>query len=117
MPANFKKFDVKHGLSVNGLEFVDANRNVTLNNLTVQGTSTVVDTRTVSTTDPIISLGASGSTRTISSVTVASPGRLFFNADDFADTAIGDSFEYNSTGTDAYYTTDATTITVTVKLD
>jgi len=44
MPANFKKFDVKHGLSVNGLEFVDANRNVTLNNLTVQGTSTVVDT-------------------------------------------------------------------------
>ena len=101
MPANFKKFDVKHGLSVNGLEFVDANRNVTLNNLTVQGTSTVVDTRTVSTTDPIISLGASGSTRTISSVTVASPGRLFFNADDFADTAVGDSFEYNSTGTDA----------------
>jgi hypothetical protein len=101
MPANFKKFDVKHGLSVNGLEFVDANRNVTLNNLTVQGTSTVVDTRTVSTTDPIISLGASGSTRTISSITAATPGRLFFSADDFADVAVGDSFEYNSAGSAA----------------
>ena len=62
MPANFKKFDVKHGISVNGLPFVDENRNVTLNNLTVQGTSTVVDTRTVSQTDPIISIGSAGST-------------------------------------------------------
>ena len=62
MANNFKKFDVKHGLSVNGLAFVDENRNVTLNNLTVQGTSTVIDTRTLTTVDPIISLGKSGST-------------------------------------------------------
>ena len=101
MPANFKKFDVKHGLSVNGLEFVDENRNVTLNNLTVQGTSTVVDTRTVTQTDPIIGLGVAGSTLTITEVTVGTPGRLKFGADDFADIAIGDSFEYNSTTTDA----------------
>ena len=101
MPANFKKFDVKHGLSVNGLEFVDENRNVTLNNLTVQGTSTVVDTRTVTAVDPIISLGTSGSTHTITEVTVANPGRLKFGADAFDDVAVGDSFEYNSTGTDA----------------
>ena len=101
MPANFKKFDVKHGLSVNGLEFVDENRNVTLNNLTVQGTSTVVDTRTVTQTDPIIGLGVAGSTLTVTQVTVANPGKLKFGADDFADIAVGDSFEYNSTGTDA----------------
>ena len=101
MPANFKKFDVKHGLSVNGLEFVDEDRNVTLNNLTVQGTSTVVDTRTVTQTDPIIGLGVAGSTLTITEVTAAAPGRLKFGADDFADIAVGDSFEYNSTTTDA----------------
>ena len=101
MPANFKKFDVKHGLSVNGLEFVDENRNVTLNNLTVQGTSTVVDTRTVTAVDPIISLGTAGSTHTITEVTIANPGRLKFGADAFDDIAVGDSFEYNSTGTDA----------------
>ena len=101
MPANFKKFDVKHGLSVNGLEFVDANRNVTLNNLTVQGTSTVVDTRTVTAVDPIISLGTSGSTHTIEAVAIANPGRLKFGADAFADIAVGDSFEYNSTTSDA----------------
>lgn len=101
MSANFKKFDVKHGLSVNGLEFVDENRNVTLNNLTVQGTSTVVDTRTVTQTDPVIGLGVAGSTLAITSVTVGTPGRLKFDADDFADIAVGDSFEYNSTTTDA----------------
>ena len=101
MPANFKKFDVKHGLSVNGLEFVDENRNVTLNNLTVQGTSTVIDTRTVTAVDPIISLGTAGSTHTISEVTVGNPGRLKFDADAFDDIAVGDSFEYNSTGNDA----------------
>ena len=101
MPANFKKFDVKHGLSVNGLEFVDADRNVTLNNLTVQGTSTVVDTRTVTQTDPIIGLGVAGSTYTITQVTSGSPGRFKFGADEFADIAVGDSFEYNSSGTDA----------------
>ena len=98
MPANFKKFDVKHGLSVNGLEFVDENRNVTLNNLTVQGTSTVVDTRTVTSVDPIISLGTSGSTYTIEAVTTGTPGRLKFGADAFADIAIGDSFQYVRTG-------------------
>ena len=98
MPANFKKFDVKHGLSVNGLEFVDANRNVTLNNLTVQGTSTVVDTRTVTAVDPIISLGTSGSTYTIEEVTIGTPGKLKFGADAFADIAIGDSFQYVRTG-------------------
>ena len=101
MPANFKKFDVKHGLSVNGLEFVDENRNVTLNNLTVQGTSTVVDTRTVTAVDPIISLGTSGSTHTITEITIANPGRIKFGADAFDDIAVGDSFQYNSTGTDA----------------
>ena len=101
MPANFKKFDVKHGLSVNGLEFVDENRNVTLNNLTVQGTSTVVDTRTVTAVDPIISLGTAGSTHTITEITIANPGRIKFGADAFDDIAVGDSFEYNSTGTDA----------------
>lgn len=101
MPANFKKFDVKHGLSVNGLEFVDENRNVTLNNLTVQGTSTVVDTRTVTAVDPIISLGTAGSTHTIEEVQISNPGRIKFGADGFDDIAIGDSFEYNSTGNDA----------------
>ena len=101
MPANFKKFDVKHGLSVNGLEFVDENRNVTLNNLTVQGTSTVVDTRTVTAVDPIISLGTAGSTHTITEITIANPGRIKFGADAFDDIAVGDSFQYNSTGTDA----------------
>lgn len=101
MPANFRKFDVKHGLSVNGLEFVDENRNVTLNNLTVQGTSTVVDTRTVTAVDPIISLGTSGSTHIITEVIIANPGRLKFLADAFDDIAVGDSFEYISSGTDA----------------
>ena len=111
MPANFKKFDVKHGLSVNGLEFVDENRNVTLNNLTVQGTSTVVDTRTVTQTDPIIGLGVAGKTLSVSGITVAGPGRISVSgivgdsdstaADAFADIAVGDSFQYNSTGNDA----------------
>ena len=91
MANNFKKFDVKHGLSVNGLTFVDENRNVTLNNLTVQGTSTVIDTRTLTTVDPIISLGKSGSTYTVTAVTAASPGRLSFAAEDLSDFAVGDS--------------------------
>ena len=101
MPANFRKFDVKHGLSVNGLPFVDENRNVTLNNLTVQGTSTVVDTRTVSSVDPIISLGTSGSTYSIQSDVVANPGRFVFAADAFDDIAVGDAFEYSCDTTDA----------------
>ena len=91
MANNFKKFDVKHGLSVNGLEFVDENRNVTLNNLTVQGTSTVIDTRTLTTVDPVISLGKSGQTYTITAVTSANPGRLAFSAEDLSDFALSDS--------------------------
>lgn len=99
MPANFKKFDVKHGISVNGLPFVDENRNVTLNNLTVQGTSTVVDTRTVSQTDPIISIGSAGSTYAASSVTSGTPGRIFFSAEAFDDFALSDSVLFETTGT------------------
>lgn len=114
MPANFRKFDVKHGISVNGLPFVDENRNVTLNNLTVQGTSTIVDTRTVSQTDPIISIGASGKKLQIDTVSLGTPGKISFSAildandsvigtgaEAFDDIAIGDSFRYNSTGADA----------------
>ena len=97
MSTTLKKFDVKHGLSVNGLEFVDENRNVTLNNLTVQGTSTVIDTRTVTSVDPIISLGTAGSEHTITEVVLGSPGRLKFSAEAFDDIAVGDSFEYLST--------------------
>ena len=99
MPANFKKFDVKHGLSVNGLEFVDGNRNVTLNNLTVQGTSTVIDTRTVSQTDPIISIGASGATYQATSVSTGTPGRIFFAEGDLEDFAVNDSVEFETVGT------------------
>jgi len=91
MANTFKKFDVKHGLSVNGLTFVDENRNVTLNNLTVQGTSTVIDTRTLTTVDPVISLGKSGSTHPITAVTAANPGRLAFAAEDLSDFALSDS--------------------------
>ena len=99
MPANFKKFDVKHGISVNGLPFVDENRNVTLNNLTVQGTSTVVDTRTVTQTDPIISIGSAGSTYASSSVSSGTPGRIFFSAEDFDDFALSDSVKFETAGT------------------
>lgn len=99
MPANFKKFDVKHGISVNGLPFVDENRNVTLNNLTVQGTSTVVDTRTVSQTDPIISIGSAGSTYAATSVTAGTPGRIFFSAEAFDDFALSDSVKFETSGT------------------
>ena len=99
MPANFKKFDVKHGISVNGLPFVDENRNVTLNNLTVQGTSTVVDTRTVSQTDPIISIGSAGSTYAAASVTSGTPGRIFFSAEAFDDFALSDSVLFETAGT------------------
>ena len=99
MPANFKKFDVKHGISVNGLPFVDENRNVTLNNLTVQGTSTVVDTRTVSQTDPIISIGSAGSTYAAASVTAGTPGRIFFSAEAFDDFALSDSVLFETAGT------------------
>ena len=99
MPANFKKFDVKHGISVNGLPFVDENRNVTLNNLTVQGTSTVVDTRTVSQTDPIISIGSEGEAYNSSSVTTGTPGRIFFSAEAFDDFALSDSVLFETLDT------------------
>ncbi len=98
MANTFKKFDVKHGLSVNGLTFVDENRNVTLNNLTVQGTSTVIDTRTLTTVDPVISLGKSGSTYTITEVTAANPGRLAFAAEDLSDFALSDSVKLSVSG-------------------
>ena len=98
MANTFKKFDVKHGLSVNGLTFVDENRNVTLNNLTVQGTSTVIDTRTLTTIDPIISLGKSGSTYTVTAVTSANPGRLAFAAEDLSDFAVSDSVKLSVSG-------------------
>ena len=99
MPANFRKFDVKHGISVNGLPFVDENRNVTLNNLTVQGTSTVVDTRTVSQTDPIISIGGTGQTYSATSVDVGTPGRVYFSAENFDDIALSDSIKFETAGT------------------
>lgn len=98
MANTFKKLDVKHGLSVNGLTFVDENRNVTLNNLTVQGTSTVIDTRTLTTVDPVISLGKSGSTYTVTAVTSANPGRLAFAAEDLSDFALSDSVKLSVSG-------------------
>jgi hypothetical protein len=93
--ASYKKFDVKHGISVNGLPFVDENRNVTVNDLTVQGVSTIIDTRTVTSVDPIISLGTSGRTYTAESITTGTPGRIKFAAAEFDDFAIGDSVEFN----------------------
>ena len=98
MANNFKLFDVKHGLSVNGLPFVDENRNVTLNNLTVQGTSTVIDTRTVEAVDPIISLGVTGSTLTATSAAQGTPGRFYFSADDLDDFALSDSVKLTVSG-------------------
>ena len=115
MPANFKKFDVRHGLSINGLEFVDENRNVTLNNLTVQGTSTVIDTRTVSQTDPVISIGASGSTYQATSVSTGTPGRIFFAEGDFEDFAINDSVKFETVGTPPSPLVDGTTYFVASK--
>ena len=91
--ANFKKFDVKHGISVNGLPFVDGNRNVTVNDLTVRGVSTIVDTRTISSVDPIISLGGAG--QSYSSQGIISD-RIKFAAEDFSDIAIGDAIRYDT---------------------
>ena len=92
--ANAKRFDVKHGISVNGLPFVDQNRNVIVNDLTVQGVSTVVDTRIITTIDPIISLGGAGSTYT--SETLLSGTYIKFAAEAFDDIAVGDAIKYNS---------------------
>lgn len=94
--ANAKRFDVKRGISVNGLPFVDENRNVIVGDLTVRGTSTIVDTRTITSVDPIISLGASGKEYTAESITVGTPtGRIKFPAEAFADIAVGDAIKYS----------------------
>lgn len=102
--ANYKKFDVKHGISVNGLPFVDENRNVVVNDLTVQGVSTIVDTRTITAVDPIISLGAAGKTYTseglIGGTYIKFPaiatGPSGEQLTPFEDIAVGDSIKYNS---------------------
>jgi hypothetical protein len=90
--ATYKKFDVKHGISINGLPFVDENRNVTVNDLTVRGVSTIIDTRTISSIDPVISLGNAG--QTIASEAVVGD-RIKFSAEAFSDIAIGDAITYN----------------------
>jgi hypothetical protein len=94
--ATYKRFDAKHGISVNGLPFVDQNRNVVVNDLTVQGVSTTIDTRTITSVDPIISLGASGKTYSAESVIVDTVGRIKFSAEDFSDIAVGDAIKYES---------------------
>jgi hypothetical protein len=96
--ATYKKFDVKHGISVNGLPFVDENRNVTVNDLTVQGVSTIVDTRTITSVDPIITLGASGKTYSSESIVTGTPGRIKFSAENFSDIAVGDAIKYETGG-------------------
>jgi hypothetical protein len=96
--ATYKRFDVKHGISVNGLPFVDENRNVIVNDLTVQGVSTIVDTRTITSVDPIISLGASGNTYASESIVTGTPGRIKFAAEAFADIAVGDAIKYELGG-------------------
>lgn len=92
--ATYKRFDVKHGISVNGLPFVDENRNVIVNDLTVQGVSTIVDTRTITSVDPIISLGASGNQYTAESINTGGIGLIKFSAEAFADIAVGDAIKY-----------------------
>lgn len=91
--ANFKKFDVKHGISINGLPFVDQNRNVTVNDLTVQGVSTIVDTRSITAVDPIITLGAAGQSY---DSTAISGSRIEFSAEAIGDIAIGDAISFDS---------------------
>lgn len=96
--ATYKKFDVKHGITVNGLPFVDENRNVTVNDLTVQGVSTIVDTRTITSVDPIITLGSSGKTYSSESIVTGTPGRIKFSAENFSDIAVGDAVKYETGG-------------------
>jgi hypothetical protein len=96
--ATYKRFDVKHGISVNGLPFVDGNRNVIVNDLTVQGVSTIVDTRTITSVDPIISLGASGNQYSSESITAGAPGLIKFELSAFADIAVGDAIKYETGG-------------------
>lgn len=92
--ATAKRFDVKNGISVNGLPFVDSNRNVVVNDLTVQGVSTIVDTRTITSVDPIISLGASGATYITEDL--KSNTYLIFSLEAFSDIAVGDAIKYDS---------------------
>jgi hypothetical protein len=92
--AQTKKFDVKYGITVDGLPFVDEKRNVTVNDLTVRGVSTVVDTRTITSVDPIITLGDSGKQYTAESIIAGTPGRIKFALEDFDDIAVGDAVKY-----------------------
>jgi hypothetical protein len=92
--ATYRKFDVKHGLTVNGLPFVDGQRNVIVNDLTVQGVSTIIDTRTITSVDPVISLGVSGKTYTSTEIIPGTPGRIKFSKEDFSDIAVGDAIKY-----------------------
>jgi len=94
--ATYKRFDVKHGISVNGLPFVDQDRNVIVNDLTVQGVSTIVDTRTITSVDPIITLGASGQVYASEAIVSGTPGRIKFSAENFADIAVGDAIKYET---------------------
>lgn len=94
--ATYKRFDVKHGISVNGLPFVDQDRNIIVNDLTVQGVSTTIDTRTITSVDPIISLGASGQLYASESIISGNPGRIKFTAEIFADIAVGDAIKYET---------------------
>ena len=113
--ATYKRFDVKTGISVNGLPFVDENRNVIVNDLTVQGVSTIVDTRTITSVDPIISLGASGGTYSSESVSAGTPGRIKFVAESFSDIAVNDAIKYETAGTVIGGLTSGTTYYVVSK--
>lgn len=93
--ATIKPFDVRKGLTVNGLEFVDENRNVTLNNLTVKGVSTVVNTKTVTTNDPIIELGSAGTSYSTTGIS-SDTSYLLFPPEAIADFATGDRIRYSA---------------------
>lgn len=41
--ATYRRFDIKHGISVDGLPFIDENRDVTLNDLTIEGVANLKD--------------------------------------------------------------------------
>lgn len=100
--ATYRRFDVKHGISVNGLPFVDDKRNIIVNDLTVQGVSTVVDTRTITTIDPVITLGDTGKQYTAEAIISGTPGRIKFpnsvagndKLTPFDDIAVGDALKY-----------------------
>jgi len=100
--ATYRRFDVKHGISVNGSPFVDDKRNIIVNDLTVQGVSTVVDTRTITTIDPVITLGNTGKQYTAEAIISGTPGRIKFpnsvagndKLTPFDDIAVGDALKY-----------------------